>query len=155
MHVLMADDAQTLALRSAARRHGARVVDRRSDAQIFVMGDVGNPGQKARWAAALYGATLVSAQLMLSAGQEGPYISFKAAVTTRRLIWMSEGFKRRHPIVSGIIIEAAASPRSCWQLIATREAFLAKVLLTKSSPRLVMGIVSAREKQATGSFQTH
>ena len=87
MHVLMADDAQTLALRSAARRHGARVVDRRSDAQIFVMGDVGNPGQKARWAAALYGASLVSPHLMLSAGQEGRYIFSKAAVTTRRCIY--------------------------------------------------------------------
>ena len=149
VHVLIGDVAQTNEFKRAARRHGAKVVESRSAAQILVVDDVASPGQKATWAAAMNGATVVSSQIVLSAGQAGPYVTYRPAVAIRRWIWMSVLFRERHPVVSGIITEAATSHRSLWRLIVTRDAFVAKATSSRQK-RIVFGLVSAHEKNQAG-----
>lgn len=149
VHICVTDDAQAADLNAIARRHGARVVDRRVDAQILVVSDIGAAGQKAAWAAALIGATVMSTQRLLTAGQVGPYVAHKAAVRIRRWIWMSDDFKARHPAISQIVVDAAATRPSLWRLLLTQASFKDKSSAS-ASDNYVMAIVTTREKKQAG-----
>lgn len=150
MHICMADDTRSAALKAAARRHGARVVDRRVDSQLLVVDDVAAAGQKALWAAVLVGATIASTQRLTTAGLTGTFVAYKSAVRIRRWIWMSAEFMAHHPAISQIVVDAAATHRSLWRLLATRVDFVDKSS-SSASLQYVMGIVTAREKKQAGS----
>ena len=144
MYIGVADAALSAKLKAAARRHGGRVVERRVDSQLLVVDDVAAAGQKAVWAAVLMGTTVASPQRLLTNGQAGPYIAYRPAVSIRRWIWMSDEFKARHPAISQIVAEAAASHRSLWRLIATRVDFVKKST-EYATVQYVMGIVPTRD----------
>lgn len=149
VHIGVADADLSANLKAVARRHGAVVVDQRGDATLLIVDDVGAAGQKTLWTAVILGATVASPSRLLTAGQEGAYLAYRAAVSIRRWIWMSDEFRARHPAIGQIVAASAASRRSLWRLIATRVDFLAK---SSGSANLqyVMGIVSTREKKQAG-----
>ena len=149
VHISVADAAMNTALKAAARRHGAAVVDQRVNARLLIVDDVGAPGQKALWNAVLLGATVASTSRLLSAGRAGPFLEYKAAVGIRRWIWMIDDIKARHPAIGQIVAAAAASRPSLWRLLITRNDFVAKSSVS-ASLQYVMGIVSTREKKQAG-----
>ena len=75
VHICVADDARAAELRASARRHGAKVVNRRVEAQVMVVDDIGAAGPKVAWTASLLGVTVMSPQRLLTAGQLGPYVA--------------------------------------------------------------------------------
>jgi len=153
IHICVADAVMSANLTAVARRHGATVVGQRVGAMLLVVDDVGAAGQRALWTAVLIGATVVSPRRLLTAGQDGAYIAYRAAVSIRRWIWMSDDVKLRHPAIVQIVVAAAATRRSVWRLIPTRVDFLAKSAAS-AALQYVMGIVSTREKkQARCSVQ--
>lgn len=151
IHIGVADVVKSTNLKAVARRHGAAVVDQRVDAVLLVVDNVGAPGQRTLWAAVLIGATVMSTSRLLAAGQDGAYLTYRAAVGIRRWIWMSDDVKARHPAIAQIVVAAAATGRSLWRMVPSRAEFLAKST-GSAALQYVMGIVSTREKKQAGYY---
>ena len=67
----------------------------RERADVFLVLDVTQPGQRVLLNACLAGLTLMSLQCLLPSNGVGPRVTYKRAVKTRRVVWFSPEFMIR------------------------------------------------------------
>lgn len=99
--------AETLVMR------GLVVTQDRFQADVFAVEDVGRPGERVMWLAALRGALLVSFQQVLQS--KGPFFQHIPAVAVRRELFLTPRFIRDRPEVTRMILAATSWSNSLWK----------------------------------------
>jgi hypothetical protein len=95
----------------------------RSAAELFIVKDPANPGQRVRWISALQGGRIASSEFVESGGRQGSSLLYEKHVLSRRRLWLSAAFRRVHPTLAGIIERAVAVPGSKCKLAPSMAAF--------------------------------
>jgi len=99
-----------------------------------------NPGSRVAATVALKGGLLATPDALTKLA--GPTIAYAPATTTRRTVWLSQGFQRGHPACTAIIRALAGRK---WRLVETDVAF--RAAHRARGPRSVIGIVTEDEKR--------
>jgi len=86
---------------------GASAEPSRERAEVFVVPDVTQPGQRVLWNAALAGLLVVSLPYFIDG--QGPVLAYQCALRLRRTVWISEDFRTAHPSIIAIIVARLAS----------------------------------------------
>ena len=107
----------------AVRTFGIKLTGEVHRASIFVVSDLAMPSLEVRLAARLLGGSLV-APVFLRDGR-GAAVTYKAAVASRRRLWMSIAFCRAHADCARIVVAAATSGASKWRFV-DQAAFLTR-----------------------------
>jgi hypothetical protein len=94
-----------------------------SNASIFVVHDLGNPGDRIAWWVGLVGGFLITPDLKPTS----PFLQFDAAVKHPLKLWVSHAMRKKHPMLYSLITKAVASPASKWKLLASKEMFIVSV----------------------------
>lgn len=101
-------------LKTARLRHfHMRITNERCDADVFLVPDVTNPGQRNMWHAMLSGCTLISRSVFLKG--TGPSVTFMASMRKTRTIFVSDGFMIAHPTLVNILIARMRHAVSKWK----------------------------------------
>ena len=108
-------------MHARAREVGLTVVSHVTEASVFVSNSIDDPGQHVRMAAHLVGGTIVAPSFIDSDGDSGASISFKAALSTKRRLWLSLFVCRSKPALGTIIMKAVTSTVSKWTFIEQEE----------------------------------
>jgi len=106
------------------RTHGLTRVHDRIAAEVFLVSDIHNPGQRICWCALLSGCMLCTLSYLKAGGHSGTSMAFHAALTTKRHVWCSDAFIAKHPEVHKILVAKMHSPGSRWNMIESKEAIL-------------------------------
>lgn len=92
----------------------------RQKADVFVVdSDVNKLGERSTWYAALRGCMVVNRRALVSNGESGVFLKYKAAIEMRRGVWLSDSFRQRHPEISAIIEHAISLPQSRWRMLGS------------------------------------
>ena len=131
----------------ALARAGATKTQSRTEADIFVVGDVEAPGQRVRFACGLVGGILCTFPYIESQGAAGMALAFKPHMSSRRVAWISGEFLRAHPSLSDVIISAAGRSLSKWVVMEPDSCLVfverAKKETTAKRPPAVAFVVEA------------
>ena len=107
---------------------GARSTTHRTDANVFIVTDVTNLGQRSSWCLALGGGFACTPAYVTEGPTKGVALAFKPAVKTRRLFCMSDAFIAAHPVLSNIVAaKASQRPLSTWKPL-TEDEICARVV---------------------------
>ena len=98
------------------RQHKMVAVSARLEAHIFVAPDLKQPGQRTTWALSLCGGLLLPRSTFCDA-KHGAAIRFKAAIVTKRMIFITKAFAEYHPVITTLITAASELDESKWTLI--------------------------------------
>ena len=144
----MQADARSESLRQSLQLKGLRVVDRRAGASIFVVQSPVSPGDRVLWRAILVGGYLVTQEVILNG--KGVAMSWCKLIHSKRHLWLSKAFQRKHPASAEVIkITLAETLGKKWQLIQGGDAvFRATSGRSRSKGRRfeTIGIVDKSEK---------
>ena len=111
---------------------------------IIVAMPADEPGLANRWVAVLAGCALVTADYFCSSGKAGSCMSWRAAVGTKRDVWLSAEWSRDNPLLAHIVKWAIRLPASKWKL---RDAWPSATYVDKQKKQKgLVGIVSDRQK---------
>jgi hypothetical protein len=99
-------------LKDRVAASGLRVVSEHLLANIFVVSNPNEPGQRVQWACSLQGGTIAVPAYVASCGLKGAAIEYTSATHTIRKIWISPQFVLQHPIISVIALGAIRAPSS-------------------------------------------
>ena len=127
----------------------------RVGADVIIVDDLSNPGERAEWAATLQGSYLVTSTTLQD--MRGAQLKYQSALNSKRQIWLSDEFQAKHSAIAAIIKECiAASKSKKMSLIETEAAFLHSkaVANRQKEPRQVLGLVTRKEKEAKGGNYT-
>ncbi len=145
-------DATLTKLKNVVRQHNMQIVPERSQASILVVPDLAKPGLRTTLIALLLGKHIATDTFMLNHGENSPSIKYRAAIHSRRQIWMSPSFIREHIVHANIISDASRCRESRWTILPTEGAFLRIVLRGDRVPRRqirnfdAVGIATASDK---------
>ena len=92
------------------------------NAQVFIVADISQPGQRISWISVLTGAMILTVETLccLAAGQSGgAVVKYRGACTQPRIVWLSTRFAADHATLAGIVRGAAALPGMKWRLVNT------------------------------------
>ena len=103
------------------RHYGMQITSMRDNAEVFLVNDVSDPGQRIMWHAMLAGCTIMSPSLFLIG--HGPAITYKACLQMKRTIFVSDGFAEEHPILLAILTTRLR--HACkWKVEVDQDQFL-------------------------------
>jgi len=113
-----------------------------------------NVSERVKWAVVLRGGYVVSAKLLLH-GRGGGSVAYRAALKSKRKVWLSDSFIAKHEGVANVIRSALHHAKDqrrkpAWSIIASEAEFKAakdKAVATKR-PLSVLGVVTKSEKKA-------
>ena len=105
-------------VKQVIRQHKLTAVSAREEACIFVVPDLKQPGQRTTWAMSLCGGLLVPQSTFCDKKQAGAVIRFKAAVVTKRMVFITKAFATCHPVLTSLITAASKLDTSKWTLIS-------------------------------------
>jgi hypothetical protein len=105
--------------------HGLRVIanNRRCRAELFVVPNPANAGQRTTWAAMLVGARVCSAEFLISSGRSGSSVKYKPAIVKPCFLWISPAFRAAQPALTEIIRTAVELPCSHWAICIDADLF--------------------------------
>ncbi len=106
-----------------ARARATQVHDRLV-ADIYVVADPANPGQRVKWCTFLAGRSVCTLDYIQSAGERGTALTYQQAVNSRRHVWISQNFKNNHAELYAILVCMMKVPGSQWRLMESRSAFV-------------------------------
>ena len=104
--------SKALLVREALVMRGLAVTQDRFQAEVFALEDVGQPGERISWLAALRGALLVSFQQVLSC--KGVFIQHVPAISVRREVFISAKFTNKHAEITRMVQTTRTWPNSLW-----------------------------------------
>ena len=137
-------------------RQMTRVLDR-TTAEIFIVQNVHQPGQRIAWCSILSGSTLCTSEFLRSSGHAGIAVSYRRAVATRRQIWCSPDFIAKHASVYEILRLKSREANSNWRWVDGKAR-----LLTLGAKRSAAGhggeivaFVTVKEQNSEDSCQSH
>ena len=100
-----------------------RATDDLCTASVFVVSDLGSPGDRIAWQVALMGGFLIVPDLQPAS----PFIEHAAAVCHPLKVWVSQETQKKHPSLFALIQKASASNNSKWKLLSSKASFLVSV----------------------------
>ena len=104
------------------------------------------------WAAALRGSWVLEPAWAEGEAYTGPVIKFRAAINTKRVLWISDAFAQAHPDVSNVLQACSRLQGSRWTLIQDLETWLhAKQHLT--SKRMSATAIAAVTAEEAADYQ--
>ena len=112
-------------------------------ATVFLVPDVGEPGQRALLNVGLAGGSLMSLQCLVSGF--GPRVAYKRALKSRRTVWFSDEFQHAHPTLMNMCVTRLAAEPHQWRIISERERFLERVLALNQHRKTCLGFVGKGE----------
>ena len=81
----------------------------RAGADVIIVDDLSEPGERAQWAATLQGSCLVTATTLQD--MRGAQLKRHSSLSSQRNIWLSDAFRAKHPAVATIIKECIAASK--------------------------------------------
>ena len=126
--------------------HSLKQATCHSMADVFVVNDVVELGDRIKWASVLRGATVVTPGLIID--RKGVALQMKAATTIGRIVFVSAACHDQHKgLFKFIRLVVGATPSSKWQWIWGDVAeFLRLKAKHIKTPTRVIGVVKAAEK---------
>jgi hypothetical protein len=122
-------------LKDRVAASGLRVVSEHLLANIFVVSNPNEPGQRVQWACSLQGGTIAVPAYVASCGLKGAAIEYTSATHTIRKIWISPQFVLQHPIISVIALGAIRAPSSKWRTFPSQTTFVAAMVNELGRPK--------------------
>lgn len=110
-------DPQTMS--SCLRSVRAIRVPEREAADVYVVDDLTDPGQRVLWNAMFNGLSIISPSFFR--GEGGPMVCYKAAMSSRKKVWVSNGFIEQHTQLANILARRMAAASSTWKMIKDEE----------------------------------
>lgn len=89
--------------------------------QLLVVDDPANMNKLQKWTTALAGILVCSPDAVLSCDSGkciGPFLQFKAAVASKKKLYLSQEFQNKHVRISALLQEACKLPCSSWKISA-------------------------------------
>ena len=162
----VSNDYDQACLNKQAENLGARVVQDMIGVDIFVVPslDPERIGIKVLWTSMLLGCMLVMPTLLM--GGPRAVLTFKAAVSFWRRVFITDGFKAKHPELVDVVAQACASPSSKWALLpgvqeynkelkkAKQESRSGQVVILKRTKEEVQGVCSGGRAYDFKALQT-
>ena len=132
----------------ALRQVGAYESTDRYRADLFVQEDLQAISQRTRWCCMLGGHSVCTISYIKTQGREGGLVTYKAATSIKRFVWISDGFKAAHTELYPIILAKFSADGSKWTTVLTRQQFIEKARKSRTAghPCEVMGFVAVAEK---------
>ena len=112
------DDAN---VKSVVRLFEMTTVSVRAEARIFIVSDLKQPGQRTEWALSLCGGLLLPRSTFCHEKQVGAVVRFKAAVMTKRMVFITNRFAKCHPVLAELVTSSSTLGNSKWTLIRKAE----------------------------------
>ena len=110
--------------RRLLRDRRAQQVQDRLEADLYIVEDVSQPGQRILWCCFLAGRAVCTLDYVKTAGERGTILKYKAATESKRQVWASDAFKAKHVEIFAILNALARRDASKWRWVASKEAFL-------------------------------
>jgi hypothetical protein len=108
-------------------KHGMQQQLRREHANLFIVPEPANAGQRISWILAIKGGACASLRYATSGGQDGEAIVFTRGAAGRRRVWCSAAWAARHGGLNTIVQESCRSTGwTCMAATTTVDEFLAK-----------------------------
>ena len=105
----------------ALRKYSIKRTHTRLSADVFVVPNVTQLGQRIQWCAMLAGRVVCDVKCLISGGTSGSSLAFKSAVSSRKLVWCSDNFREAHVELYNILCHCAALPQSNWRWLVSKE----------------------------------
>jgi len=117
-------------------------------ADVYVAQDPANPGQRAWWSAVLSGGRIACPGFMHSKGASGASLVFRAAVASRRSLWLSPAFCAAHDVLTAILVRSMTPSGNKWRRLQSKASFqAASTTATKNNRKYdVLALVTKAEK---------
>ena len=131
---------------------GLHLKTNRLQAEIFVVGGVDKAGLRTKWAAAIVGGWLVSADVLNK--RKGAFVKYGRACAVHKEIWFSEKSQTKHSEVHQLVKSAVELEGSKWLTIASRAAFIeryTKALKSHRGPNII-AVVSSNDAEVSLDF---
>ena len=124
-------------------RHEARQVATPWEALVFVCDDPWWPcDDRVKVTAALLGAWVMDHQALVG---NGAALKYKRAVSTRRVIWASDGFRTEHATMWQTILECLNVCQHAWKVLRTAEQYAEAKIKARHTPAAVWALLTAAE----------
>ena len=139
----------------ALRKYNIKRTHNRLSADVFVLPNVTQLGQRIQWCTMLSGSCVCDLKCLISGGKAGSSVAFKAVVSSRRMVWCSDNFRASHGELYNILNHTIALPLSNWKWIATKEQLLdkAKKRTANRAGEIVAFVASAEQLREGTSCQ--
>ena len=105
--------------------------DDRND-KVYLVEDVTRAPALVHWQAVLLGGILCTSHV------GGPALAFFASVSSRRILWLSDGFVRDNRGLSQLLLAGLERASSKWQLAQSRQHFLQRAVRVKNVAVLLL-----------------
>ena len=141
----------------ALRQHCIKRTYNRLSADVFVVPNVAQLGQRIQWCTMLVGSCVCDLKCLISGGTGGNSVTFKPAVSSRRMVWCSDNFKASHGELHNILCHIVALPVSNWKWLATKEQMLerAKKRAAGGHAGEVVAFITSAEQMSEDMFTCH
>ena len=131
-----------------ARRSSERV-----GSEIFIVGDIGQLGQRTEWILVLHGGKAATVDYVTSQGRKGLLLSYHPGHQIPRKVWASTNFTERHRVLHDIIDSSVQSKGSRWSWFeGTLDEFLVRSKNSKNSD--VIALVTPGDKRTHSALST-
>ena len=150
-------DAKSGPLRARLLKNYITQVKLREDVNFFVVHNPAKPHPLTLFAAVVGGGRIAVPAFVKSYGLQGCSITYKPAVQSQRLLWISKAFCKLHPKAFRILRAILLRPRSRWGLLPSKAVFLEQVDKNTRGPKRTqrpfqaMGLVT-KNQRATESL---
>lgn len=125
-------------------RHEARQVATPWQALVFICDNPWQPrDERIPVAAGLLGAWALVPNALVCAGAA---VKYKGALSTKRLVWASEGFRAEHARIWHTILECMNSRRHAWSILPTAAEYAVAKVKANNAPATVWALVTDVEK---------
>ncbi len=125
---------------------GVEETETHSQADIFIVPDPAKIGGRIEWAAVLNGALVLTPKL-----QEGAAVQFVAAVSVKRHVFFTDGFRAKHHAAAQICRAITRRPGTKWKLVNSNEDYKSKKdrACAQSRRTTVLGLATTQETEET------
>ena len=133
-----------------------RQVEDRRQADVFIVRDVAQLGQRIQWLCMLSGKMACDSLFVLSNGQQGTALQFKAKVCSGKCVWLSPEFMKQHAELSDIVLFCMKQWQSKWKhMDCSEEIFLEAVRLANTKKRPTCMIAFLLVSEQSSEADTH
>ena len=147
--------ADQKAFNAAVRTLRLQKVNDRCTAEVFLVCDVNQLGQRTTWSLMLSGGFAINMECLLGGGQSGASLCFRPAIAAKRYVYATSGFKDLHPVLHAILnAKVRPSPACKWSWLDSRDELLEIGRTRARSNQSVAGViafVTAPEKRSEDS----
>ena len=106
-------------VRDKLTEQGITTTSDKTQARLFVVESLDNPGERIQWMVALHGGWLMTSKQVLTG--RGAFVKYTSATSKRRDVYISRAFHQQHAQIAKIVVDACSGTR--WTLLQSREMY--------------------------------